>query len=169
MCPRYHQPAAQPAPAQQQPTQPSRYTQHPQAAQPDAQAQAQARYQPVYGQDASYSQQYAQQSAVTYEQPQVQQVPAAQPSYDQPQLVKLTGLPFDATKMDIESFFDGFTLSPGGIIINIVGNTMDQLTSEAWVTLTTQAEAQRCIAAKNGQYITTLMAGLVAPVHVFIE
>ena len=167
MCPRYHQPAAQPAPAQQQPTQPSRYTQHPQAAQPDAQAQAQAGYQPVYGQDASYSQQYAQQAAVTYEQPQVQQVPAAQPSYDQPQLVKLMGLPWDTTEMDIQSFFGGFTLSPDGITIG--RNAMNQLTGEAWVTLTTQAEAQRCIAAKNGQYITTLMAGLVAPVHVFIE
>ena len=64
--------------------------------------------------------------------------------------------------MDIQSFFGGFTLSPDGITIG--RNAMNQLTGEAWVTLTTQAEAQRCVAAKHGQYFKN-----VAQVHVFIE
>lgn len=164
MCTRYQQAAAQQAAAQQQPG----YSQDPLTAQPDAQAQAQTQvgYPAAYGQDAGqqYAQQYAQQAAAAYEQPQVQEVPAAQQSYgyDQPQLVKLMGLPWDTTEMDIQGFFTGFTLSPDGITIG--RNAMNQLTGEAWVTLTSQAEAQRGVAAKHGQYFKN-----VAQVHVFIE
>jgi len=63
-----------------------------------------------------------------------------------PGTLKMRGLPFRSTVDDVSRFFQGQSISPGGIVL---GQRDGRATGEAWVTFTSPAEAQRAMSKNN--------------------
>jgi heterogeneous nuclear ribonucleoprotein F/H len=66
-------------------------------------------------------------------------------------VVKMRGLPYNATQSDISVFFRGFDITPNGI--HIVMNRDGRPTGEAYAELSTESQVDAAIKTKNREKI----------------
>ncbi|XP_043222924.1 epithelial splicing regulatory protein 1-like isoform X2 [Amphibalanus amphitrite] len=70
-----------------------------------------------------------------------------------PALVRMRGLPYSSSKVDILKFFEGFEIAPE--CIQLQQNAEGQPSGEAMVSFASRTEAERAILEKNKQHIGT--------------
>jgi heterogeneous nuclear ribonucleoprotein F/H len=65
--------------------------------------------------------------------------------------VKIRGLPFRATPLDILSFFDGFQFIAESLQIGV--DTLGRPSGEAWLSFASAEEAMRAVRERNRHYL----------------
>ena len=65
--------------------------------------------------------------------------------------VKIRGLPFRATPLEILTFFDGYALAPESLQLGV--DALGRPSGEAWLSFATAAEALRAVRERNRHYL----------------